>query len=253
MRKNIVFALLAAALALPFCAKAQHMKSDAERAGFKSDVNMVHETTRGTHGQIMGYPTIYYYNAVGNYSRVVYCDTMGKEQVEVRYAYDSLGRLAKDGRYRLKGNVLLSENTYERDRRARTYSVLMHCEQDSVEDKLVYSYDKLGRVEKVSGYDENGKLISRDFYQYDEHGMVREILYTEGPDENYRRTEQFRYDNDGNVIECRTLYISTERQRLCYTYDFDRNGNWVKRYIFNITGSVAELMQATTRDIVYYE
>ncbi|MDY5969298.1 MAG: hypothetical protein SPJ13_04710 [Bacteroidales bacterium] len=253
MRRNILLIAWAAAMVLPFCADAQHLKSDAERAGFKNEVNMVHEVTRGSHGQVMGYPTIYYYNAVGNYSRVVYCDTTGKEQVEVRYTYDSLGRLAKDGRYRIKGNELISENTYERDRRARTYTVQMSYAQDTMSDRLVYSYDKQGNVEKVSNYDENGRLLSRDFYQYDNHGMVREIVYTEGREENYRRTERFRYDSDGNVTECRTLYITSERQRLCYTYDFDNNGNWVRRSIFSVKGNAAELVQTTVRDIVYFE
>ena len=253
MQKHILWASLAALCMLPLAAGAQRMRSDAERAGFKSDVNTVREVTRGTHGQIMGYPTTYYYNAVGNYSRVVYSDTLGKEQMVVRYTYDTLGRLVKDGRYRTSDGALLSESTYDRDRRDRTFTVSMHSEQASSEDRLVYTYDKQGNVVDVSSYDKEGRQQSRDYYKYDSHGMVSEIQYTEGPDENYRRTERFRYDSDGNVMECRTLYISTERQRLCYTYDFDRYGNWVRRAIYNVTGNTAELMQVTTREIAYFE
>ena len=254
MKKNILIsAVLALACALPLGAKAQQMESDLDHAGLRGDVQMMRETTRGTHGQVIGYPITNYYNAVGNLRRVVYCDTTGQELQEVRYKYDSLGVLIHTSRYRINKNEPIQENTYTRDRRKRTLTVEMVAFQDSLDDHIVYNFNKEGHVEDISNYDATGALLSRDFYKYDENNRCTEIIYTEGVDENYRRTEQFRYDSDGNTIECRTLHITTERQRLIYVYDFDTYGNWVKRHVYNITGKTAELLQVVSREIVYFE
>lgn len=229
------------------------MESDLDHAGLRGDVQMMRETTRGTHGQVIGYPISNYYNAVGNLRRVVYCDTMGTELQEVRYKYDSLGVLNRTARFHISNNELIQENTYTRDRRRRTVTLEMLAIQDSLNDNIVYKFNKDGYVDDVSTYDSKGTLLSRDFYKYDQNNRCIEKVYTEGVDENYRRTEQFRYDSDGNIIECRTLYITTERQRLLYVYDFDTYDNWVKRYVYNITGKTAELLQVVSREIIYFE
>lgn len=245
--------MLLLACALPMSVRAQQLENDLKHAGLRGDVQMMRETTRGTHGQTIGNPVTNYYNAVGNLRRVVYCDTMGTEQQEVRYIYDSLGVLNRTDRLHISNNELIQVNTYTSDRRKHTLTVEMLAIQDSLNDHIVYHFNKEGYVDDVSAYDINGTLLSRDLYKYDKNNKCIEILYTEGAEENYRRTEQFRYDNDGNIIECRTLYITTERQRLIYVYDFDSYGNWVTRHVYNINGKTAVLLQVVSREIVYFE
>jgi hypothetical protein len=254
MNKKILFAItFVAAAMMPFCLQAQAPHTDAQHEGLKGQVQMIRETTCGTHGQTIHTVSVYYYNMIGNYNKVVLEDTLGNPQMEIRYVYDSMGVLARQDRFSMEDTTLLFENTYTRDWRAHTITMSMLGVKDSMDDVVVYSFDKKGYLDKVSTFDSKGNLLSRDFYLYDEHGFRNQITYTEGPDESYRRTECFRYDSDGNVIECRTMCLSAERQRLCYTYDFDHEGNWVKKYVYDLKGKSASLLQTVTRDISYYE
>lgn len=254
MRKNILTTIaLAAVSILPFCAHSQAMLTDTQREGLKGRVQMIQETTRGSKGQVMRMCTATYFNIIGNYNKVVFEDTTGTPQMEVRYMYDSLGVLAREDRFSSSDSELLLENTYTHDWESHVITMEILGVKDSLSETIVYNFDEKGLLKKVSTIDGQGNLLARDFYSYDDKGQRTEILYTEGSEESYCRTEHLRYDSDGNIIECRTLCISKERQRLCYTYDFDHHGNWVKKYVYDLHDKNVALLQTITREIHYYE
>lgn len=244
---------MTAMVALPLLPQAQVYQTDAQRERLNGHVQTIRETTYGTKGQELRMSGVCHFSIIGNYSRFILEDTAGTPQVAVCYFYDSMGVLAREGRFSVADSSLLQENTYSRDWHNNTVTMNILGVQDSLDEVMVYNYDDKGRLIRLSTLDGQGNLLSKDFYTYNDKGYCTEIMYTEGPNESYCRTERFRYDCEGNVIECRTLCISTERQRLCYTYDFDPYGNWVKKYVYDLKGKSVSLLQTVTREITYYE
>ncbi len=243
---------VAAVLMLPVCSYAQYSGSTSH-LGLKGAVKIMRETTRGSHNQILYNISEYHFNSNGNVTMLLLEDTLGTPKMEVRSVFDSLGEFVKELRFELPSRTLLMENTYQRDWRRNTLSVQMLGVMDSLDDRIVYEFDDRGLVKTASTKDAHNKLLSRDFYEYDDEGNCTQILYTEGAEGRYIRTEHMRYDNQGNEVERSIRNVSAERQHLVFVYDFDTKGNWVTKYVYELKGKEGNLLQTISREIIYYE
>ncbi len=253
MKKKLSLVMLVAAMVLlPVCSIAQ--QSDLySNLGLKGVVKMMRETTRGSHNQILYNISEYHFNSRGEVTTLLLEDTLGTPKVEVRSVFDSLGEFEKELRFELPSRTLVLENTYQRDWRRNTLTVQMLGVMDSLDDRIVYEFDDRGLVKTVSAKDARNKLLSRDFYEYDDDGNCTQILYTEGAEGRYIRTEHMRYDSKGNEIERSIRNVSAERQHLVFVYDFDTKGNWISKYVYELKGKEGSLLQVITREIIYYE
>lgn len=120
--------------------------------------------------------------------------------------------------------------------------------------KQVFKLDGAGRRYEVNEYDATGKLFGKVLYKYDDAGRVKETV--DGKDSRQERCE-FKYDEKGLASEesCRYSYYNG-RERSEYAYEYDANGNWVKRTAKNSSvwsdGSFHEGKKVTYREIKYY-
>ncbi len=253
MKKKYSLVLMAAAFAMqPFCSLAQQPGLSGNLK-LKGVVKMLRETTRGTYNQVLYNISEYHFNSMGFVTTLLLEDTLGTPKVEVRSVFDSLGEFQKELRFALPDRTLLMENTYQRDWHRNTLTVQMMGVMDSLDDRIVYQFNDRGLVESISTKDSRNKLLSRDFYEYDDDGNCTQIFYTEGSEGRYIRTEHMRYDNQGNEIERSIRNVSAERQHLVFVYEFDTRGNWVTKYVYELKGKEGKLLQTVTREIIYYE
>lgn len=120
--------------------------------------------------------------------------------------------------------------------------------------KQVFKLDTAGRRSEVNEYDSAGRLFGKSVYRYDDQGRVKEI--TNGKDSRRSHCE-LKYNDRGLASErtCQYSYDSG-RDKSEYAYEYDTNGNWVKKTAKNSSrrpdGSSYESTKVTYREIKYY-
>jgi TonB family protein len=120
--------------------------------------------------------------------------------------------------------------------------------------KQVFKLDNTGRRYQVDEYDDTGRLVGKTLYKYGDTGHVQEII--EGKNSSQLRCE-FKYNEKGQAGE-QTCQNSSNggRERSEFAYEYDLNGNWVKRTAKTSSvrpdGSFSESKKITYREIKYY-
>lgn len=205
-----------------------------------------------------GNATQYAYDELGRLSELT--DT--SDDLIVRYAYDSTGRMLREDR----GNGTYT--TYAYDAAGRLLHLVHHAPDDSINSRFDYTYDTLGRRvametldgEWTYGYDALGQLTSAEFastnpaipdqgleYFYDaagnrtrtiENGVV--TLYGVNNRNQYTTVGDavYTYDADGNLTRIEdggdvTTYEYDDESRLIgvttptetWSYEYDALGN----------------------------
>jgi len=122
--------------------------------------------------------------------------------------------------------------------------------------KFKYKYDDKGnRIEEL-WYRNDGSLESRYVSVYDEKGHKVEYQRYTAEGELFAR--RVRIDDDkGNMIEERLSWPRTPiTEKMSFTYEFDRQGNWVKkksmRWVTKGGKSYYEPIFVTYREIEYF-
>jgi hypothetical protein len=130
------------------------------------------------------------------------------------YSYDSKGNLVE--------YVSYAPDAFRRELEPGTPETLFM--------KIVYSYDRGGRVVERTTYAVGGKIISRDVYAYDAKGDLAGVA---------------EYDSEGRL-----------EAEATYSHEFDAAGNWVKQTRFerkNRNGEPPAVpVEVTYRTITYY-
>lgn len=177
----------------------------------------------------------------------------------VHYSYDDQGNILEKSHIDSIGKVFLEYKlTYKYDSSKRIREETKYDWLDSVDCKYKYSYDSIGEKEEGDLFIRNEGLFSKSIFKYDEKGRVIEKCYSSGKG---IQTERWacKYDEAGNIIED-AWYSSknkifmkynykrddkaniTEmdwyksngklREKRNYEFDYDKNGNWIKRIEF---------------------
>ncbi|MBP5548206.1 MAG: hypothetical protein J6X58_04875 [Bacteroidales bacterium] len=234
-------------------AKAQHFATDIMDENLRGQVKSVLTTVHTPQGKVVGHPMRSNFNREGYFSQNTYYDTMGNPVIIITYSYDKKNRLVKDVRTHEPYSELLSQTTYNYDKKKNTVTAEMFGIADSLEERLVYTFNKDGKVSSVATFDDSNKELAVTKYDYNEFGNRVFSTFTEGENAIYRGGEQYRYDTDGNLVEKRSYYLTTLRQAFLYTYHYDEHGNWDKAYVYHVTQTEGYLYQIITRQISYYE
>jgi YD repeat-containing protein len=76
-------------------------------------------------------------------------------------------------------------------------------------NKVTYNYDNNGYRTEANYYKEDTKLISNVIYKYDEAGrIIEKIDYTPGKEAHLTYLTDYKYDNNGNLIEVRAPMVT---------------------------------------------
>lgn len=93
--------------------------------------------------------------------------------------------------------------------------------------KQVFKMDGAGRRSELDEYDNTGKLSGKSFYKYDDQGRIDLIVQE---NDSTRSRCEFKYNDKGLASEKKCQYSDSSRSdRWRYAYDYDANGNWIKR------------------------
>tara|TARA_B100000809_G_C15023424_1_gene489280 strand:+ start:341 stop:1099 length:759 start_codon:yes stop_codon:yes gene_type:complete len=154
-----------------------------------------------------------------------------RKDVLVEYNnYDSQGMLFGTGKYELNEDGKVSRLNYKTsdgrynwsesylyDSNGNLTEVRRFKTEEVIDSKEVYVFDDKSNV-KTSELHKEGKLISKNNYNYDEEGNFNELKYSDT-----------------------SVYT--------YKYNYDEKGNWIKKIVFE-NGNPSGIL---TREIEYFD
>lgn len=203
-----------------------------------------------------------------------------KEIVETR-TYDAKGRMTEE-RYTAADDAPLYTARYTFDGNGRKKERGVYAPNETLRMKREFKYDDKEKLIEWSEYDADGLLRNKNIYAYDDDRQVSERTtfnakgslvdrWSYAYDETGNKKEETRYYADGS-IDTRYVYTLDEKGnrveaskynakdeavgKESYAYDFDSNGNWIKRttvrLINNAGKTEAEPVEITYRKIAYF-
>jgi TonB family protein len=119
--------------------------------------------------------------------------------------------------------------------------------------KHVFKYDERGNRTEDAVYGEDGTLLSRDEYRYDEKGGNYQLGSFDGKG-NKTGHVNLTYDNQG-MIATQFFFGPTSRliEKRSYAYELDAQGNWIKQTTAKILDNgMTELLEVRYRAIAYF-
>ncbi|MEW6127846.1 MAG: hypothetical protein AB1757_12480 [Acidobacteriota bacterium] len=147
------------------------------------------------------------------------------------------------------------------DKEKNTRTEIAYDNRDKPLAKDVWTYDARGNVLDWSFYSFNKKsnkwrLWGRWVSTYDEKGNQTKSVRLNGKGK-MERGETYQYDERNNLTEHSWLRAdATIRDTLKYTYEYDEQGNWIKRTtwvrITQVNASSFEPHEITYRTITYH-
>lgn len=228
------------------------LKSDAADEGLKGKVKTIfkeNESLDGTWAVSRRKPSsMEYYNEQGNIYKKVSYDYRGNPADIWVYGYLDGERVAKfksiDYEYNPPPMMMPATPGQPKPKYDPRYSL-----------KYQYKYDDKGNLSEEILYGSNGEPSTRILYSL--KGNQKEALYY-SKDGSLERKYVYTIDDKGNEIE-ETAYGGKDnsiRYKYAYAYDFDAQGNWIKRTTSKLVTkdgkSVSEPGSVTYRTISYY-
>ncbi len=114
--------------------------------------------------------------------------------------------------------------------------------------KILREYDKDDNVTRIRQYDENGRMVYQG--RFDAHGNhLADITYNANGTVREKVTADYEYDSFGNeTLEMLKLSERSPAIKSVYKYDYDYEGNWIKKTVFED----GEAVRIAEREIEYY-
>lgn len=147
----------------------------------------------------------------------------------------------------------MSRVAYRYDKNNRLIGTETAGPDGTVRGKDDYELNRNGYPKEVRYTRSNGVLFMREVNEYNRAGeMTGQDIYTYGKDNNRHTVIRFTYHGNGQKASA-TLQdeqASPKEVRKTFTYEYDAQGNWIRRVAYNKTLKTAEI---TERKIEYYE
>ncbi|MBI4945653.1 MAG: hypothetical protein HY840_04545 [Bacteroidetes bacterium] len=169
------------------------------------------------------------YDSKGNITEDISNYADGSLKSKQLYKYDAKGNLIEENEYSPSDSNLFPKGT-------------------SCCNVHRYAYDDKGHKTEETDYDSNGDLAGVN--KFDSKGNRIELhIYMKFDNKNSGSNSVYKYDDMGSIIEEQTDWTDgTFHSRNKYTYDYDKQGNWVKKIEFE--NDVPKYI--TVRDITYF-
>ena len=206
------------------------------------------------HGNI--YEVVKYKNGIASTISKYLFDSVGRQLLLREYERDGTLKMTVTYKFNNKGHRISAE-----------YSWPDYDPDDDdfgfeVDDKhpyttIIYNNDYRGYCVEEKRLEEDGSLYCRFVYDYDFKGNRSEMnYYNSDNDHTWRKVYKYNFNN--LLKQSRTYKDNRIVLRADYTYDFDEQGNWIKRterrhLYHNIYSSFFEKGDVVTnRRIEYY-
>jgi len=160
------------------------------------------------------------------------------------YKFDEIGNKIENNWYNSVGSLELRE-TYKYDKMRNMIESNWYYSNGRLGNRSTYKYDEKGNNIEINWYNPDGSLSYWKTDKYNEKGNRIESNWYTSDSSLYRRVI---YDEKGNEIE---KYNSDGilKSKWTFKYEFDKQGNWVKRIDFE--DSIPKFL--LEREYEYYE
>lgn len=108
---------------------------------------------------------------------------------------------------------------------------------DSMKYMSIYKFNNSGKVEELSMYGSDGKILNRYTFEYENGNRVSEKQYSSTGELVVERKSN--YDKHNNQIEENIFYYIPQLS-IKYTYEYDVKGNQIKATNYNLNGTVED-------------
>lgn len=196
--------------------------------------------------------TTYTYNADGYLTEEVHDQGDTLPIVTIGYEYTP-GCSRKVAAVWMSDSSEMSRVAYRYDKNDRLIGTETTNPEGSIVWKDDYDLNRNGYSKEVRYTRGNGVLFMREVNEYNRAGeLTGQDIYTYGKDNNRHTVIRFTYQGNGLKASA-TLQdeqASPKEIRKTFTYEYDAQGNWIRRVAYNETLKTAEI---TERQIEYYE
>lgn len=196
--------------------------------------------------------TTYTYNLGGFLTEEVHIQDDTLPAVTITYEYTA-GSPRKGASVWMKDSAEVSRVTYRYDKDDRLIGTETARPDGTVSGKTDYDLNRKGYPKETRYLDGHGVLLMREVNEYNRAGEVTgQDIYLYGQGNNRHKVIRYTYQGNGLKASA-TLQDEQETPkevRKTYAYEYDAQGNWVRRITYNETLKTAEI---TERKIGYYE
>jgi hypothetical protein len=204
-----------------------------------------------------------WYNADGSprYSETTKYDGKGNLIEKTEYNSDGSIRNSETNVYDTNGNVLEHTEgkntntgfkyTYKRDSKGKVIAEYSSYGNSKVQHLCsTYKNDSNGNRIEENDFDLDNKLCNRVTFKYDDKGnKIEENRFNPDGTPDFKITTS--YDDKGNIIEeSKTNSGGYVYYKYIYKYEYDSNGNWVKRTDYVSELNIPKII--IEREIAYY-
>ena len=189
------------------------------------------------------------------------------------------GNLVELNRFKPNGN-LEYKSISKYDNRGNRMGSFIYNSDGSIRSKIISKFDDKGNNIEEFIYNSDGSLDKKQIRKFDDKGNYIESVMI-GSDGVLRLKLTFKYDDKGNtigisnfnsdgILKFKSTYIPDDRgndiekyvynsngsliHKSVYNYEFDKHGNWIKRFEYKQKNSESKLVpkSITEREIEYY-
>ncbi|HXU27045.1 MAG TPA: hypothetical protein VN698_07425 [Bacteroidia bacterium] len=153
------------------------------------------------------------------------------------------GKIEKENR---TGEISITK--YNED--GNVYEAIAVDIKDHVLNKVTYNYDNNGYRTEANYYNEVNKLTGNNIYKRDEEGkLIQEIHYTPGLEAHLTYLTDYKYDNNGNLLEVRQPSFTQKykydslNQRIEYRRFYQNEISWTLFYKYDEKGREIESVE----------
>ncbi|HUS86734.1 MAG TPA: RHS repeat domain-containing protein [Bacteroidales bacterium] len=279
MKNQITVLIILCSILLASCTKITIPKNDLQEENLKGRVAVLAEYSfkaieesgkiekgnRHREDNLFEQDKLVSYNTDGNKVYSSYYYSYGALKDSIRYKYSMNGLLRKTIQYNFyRKKVYKNTYSYKKQNKELIIKTKGKSKHKDFSDRSVtYKYDSLGNEIKMnpSGtvyeYDEKGNIIVetdrnqdgailfKKYYQYDEQGRLLSTTSTQAIIQFLSEGQSFetKYDDRMNIVQVKIFNFSGELERTDqFKYQYDELGNWVKKikYIDSIPKFIIE-------------
>lgn len=149
------------------------------------------------------------------------------------YEYDEDGNKTKEVRYNNHGNAISWQRVYEYDSKGNMIKSTTLDSDGALKDYYIYEYDESGSTTKDTGYRSDGSVWIQEVYEYYENTKQIKIVYydTDGNVEDYSESQRI-YNSDGKLLEIRN-FDENGNVRYIKENKYDEYGNMIEeKYLY---------------------
>ncbi|MDF4202227.1 hypothetical protein PXD56_04645 [Maribacter sp. SA7] len=152
---------------------------------------------------------------------------------------------------------------YKYDENGNQIEFIEH-HRGKVYKRTIYKYNEKGEIIQETLYNTDNLLVERAIFDYDKNGN-KILINMFAPDERIRFRSAYKYDDRNNRIEEINFLkfgddkadleyaiandLDKYKEHFTYAYEYDNEGNWVKKTKYNN----GEVVFISEREYTYYE